>query len=707
MEPFAILRTGFNPLRMRLALTAAATLVLALLLSQSAGFSSLRARVFDALSSVRIGALADRRPLVVDIDRATLAKVGPWPWSRDKLATLVDRIAAAGPKAVAIDILLDGPDQSSPAALARALAGFGGDTAELRALSEKLPDGDKLLAVAIGRTSTVLGAIVDSSPMPHNLDLRPLLVQGTFDARGIWTAGGLVAPDGRLVAEASGLGTLALVGDDDGSVRHVPLITAVQGRLVPSLMLELLRVASGQPFLVLDGSARALRVGDRTLPLGRDAILRLVPHSAISGRAPASRISAASVLDGDAAQLSALRNAVVVIGGSAPELGGLRPQADGSLVAGVELQADAYAQLAAGIVPRRPAGVRYAELIALVLACGIGALLAQAMSPIRGSAIVGANAIVWIGLTIAAAGLSRILLDPITVPLAGAVSFAVASQWVASEARNRAARIRERFEQHLAPAVVTRIADNPDTLKLAGEMRQITTMFTDIEGFTTMTERAEPRRLIEVLDGYFDGISEIVLAHDGLVDKIVGDATHALFNAPFEVSGHAERALQCAVAIDRFARDYRLRPEAIGIGLGRTRIGFESGQAIVGDVGGRRKLDYTAHGSAVNMAARLEQANKLVGTTILIGPGAAALIGADHLMPLGELPIRGMQADQPVFTLWPEKFDGRRRQAWLAIVAAARIDPGRARGMLAGLAAELPDDPILRRMKDRMHSRPA
>jgi adenylate cyclase len=189
-------------------------------------------------------------------------------------------------------------------------------------------------------------------------------------------------------------------------------------------------------------------------------------------------------------------------------------------------------------------------------------------------------------------------------------------------------------------------------LKLAGEIREITAFFTDVEGFTAMTDRAGPHQLIDVLDDYFDAVSRIVVDHGGLVDKIVGDAVHAIFNAPFDLPDHPMRALECARAIEAFSRDFRTRdlPKALGFGI--TRIGFETGPAIVGDVGGSRKLDYTAHGNAMNAAARLEAANKELGTTIAIGAGAAARLPAADLRPLGLLKIRGRSEPQAVYTIW-------------------------------------------------------
>ncbi len=214
----------------------------------------------------------------------------------------------------------------------------------------------------------------------------------------------------------------------------------------------------------------------------------------------------------------------------------------------------------------------------------------------------------------------------------------------------RARLLRLSFEQHLAPEVVRRIAADPTALRLRGEMREITALFTDIEGFTSMTERAEPTDLVALLDAYFDVATRIVTDHGGMIDKIVGDAIHAIYNAPFELEDHAGRAVASALALLEASEEVRKSPLGQRLRLGRTRVGIETGPAIVGDVGGSRKLDYTAHGNAMNAAARLEAANKDLGSSICIGPGTAAQLEAEHAAPDRHAdPARPERRDQGIY----------------------------------------------------------
>ena len=175
----------------------------------------------------------------------------------------------------------------------------------------------------------------------------------------------------------------------------------------------------------------------------------------------------------------------------------------------------------------------------------------------------------------------------------------------ASSLRERRA-MESHFAKHLSPAVVRRISQNPDSLRLRGEELVVTALFTDMEKFTALTERMPPQELIAYLNVYLDRVTSLVVDHSGMVDKLVGDAVHALFYLPSGLGDHTLQAINCATAIIAATEAMRREPTLTHLGLGRTRIGIETGPAVVGDVGGSRKLDFTAYGSAINTAAKLE-----------------------------------------------------------------------------------------------------
>ena len=219
-----------------------------------------------------------------------------------------------------------------------------------------------------------------------------------------------------------------------------------------------------------------------------------------------------------------------------------------------------------------------------------------------------------------------------------------------------------------------------------------------------MTHRAKPEELVAVLDSYFEGVSEMIFEHGGMVGKIVGDAAHALFNAPLDLDDHPRRAVECAIAIRSWTEAYRRLPAAAAIGFGRTRIGVETGQAIVGDVGLRSKLDYTAHGDAVNAAARLEPANKVLGSAICVGPAAAARCDAGMFRPLGTIKVQGLNESMAVFEPWPIDTPSDWRKGYLLAFELADREPLRAAALFERLAVDRRDDAVPRVMAERLRA---
>jgi len=638
----------------------------------------------------------DARVVIIDIDRRSIEAFGLWPWSRETMAWLVETVAGAKPAAIAIDVLFAGPDGRSPAALARQLGVLTGRP-DLTRLAETLTDGDKRLAKAAQDIPIAFGFVLSperSQPLPGT----PILMRGSPALGPLWSAAGAVGPQPTLMEQAKGLGALSLPGDADGTVRRVPLLVVVGDTLRPGLAAEVVRLARQASAYLIESDPLRLTMGDVSIPLPDDALLRLAPLSAV-----VPTYSAVDVLGGhlDARQLA---GAIVLVGGSAPELGGLRATAMDPLIPSVQIQSHAVRQILAGRVPRMLA---WGFAATLGVACALGAiaiLAGAAFSPLPGALIiVSAIAVTWV----AALGISLIsdrLFDPLTPSLGAAIAFVVASVASFAHTQWREALVRHRFEQHLAPAVVSRIVQDPGALKLSGERREVTALFTDVEGFTTITQQADPERLVAALDGYFEGLAAIVIAHGGMVDKIVGDAIHALFNAPVDLDDHPRRAVDCAVAIRAWSREYQGSPEPAALRFGRTRVGVETGWVVVGDVGIKAKLDYTAHGDAMNVTARLEVANKELGSTICVGPTAAARCDPLLLRPLGVIAVRGHTGPLTVFEPWPDDAPTAWRENYLQAFRSIETDRAGAIVMFEALAAGRHDDPVPQRMADRLRA---
>lgn len=391
-----------------------------------------------------------------------------------------------------------------------------------------------------------------------------------------------------------------------------------------------------------------------------------------------------------------LAGRIVLIGSSSPEAGAFLATAVGPLTPTVQVQADAIEGLRSGDIPQRIRNPRLIEALA-ASALGLVALAAAlGLGPLWASSVLAGLILGWIGFSVGLFASTGLLVDP-AGPLIPAIA-AANSALVVMFARTRMLRgaIERKFSRYLSPEIVRRLTAAPGELRIEGELREVTALFSDIEGFTTMSENAEPRTLVGALDAYFDGVCAIVIRHGGMVDKIVGDAVHGLFNAPLSVPGHARAAMDCAVEIGRFTTEFRRREDAKVLGFGRTRIGLDTGPVIVGDVGGLGHLDYTAHGDAVNSAARLEAINKQFGTTICLGARAAKAIGEPELMrPLGSVVLRGRAAETAVFSPWPDDATPERREAYLAAYEAMATDRTLATALFQRLASQWPEDPAV------------
>jgi adenylate cyclase len=680
-------------------LAAIAVLLAADLLLPASWRASVRDNAFDLVLAAdqRLRPATDLRTgpriIVVDIDRRSLEAVGPWPWPRATIAALIDAIAAAQPAVVAIDILFAEHDARCPPGLDRLPAEAG-----VRCGTGNPSEGDRLLARTGWQVPLVLGFVLDpagSGSMPQ----MPFATRGAPSLDELWSAAGAVAPPSILLEGAHGIGALSLPAARDGVVRNVPLLVGVGGRVFPGLALDALRVANGASTYLLQSAPPILATADIRIPFAADGFLRLVPVPL--ERHGARTLSALDVL-GRKADAAGVAGAIVLLGGSAPELGGLRETATDALTPSVQIQADAIEQIVSGRFPRAIGEAKTARAL-VILALGLLALAAGvALSPLLGAlALVAMIATTW-AAAIAGSLLTDRLVDPLMPSLAAVAVFAVAAVTSFAVTYRREVLVRRRFEQRLAPAVVRRIVEQPSLVKLDGEAREVTALFTDVEGFTAMTHRAGPEQLVAVLDDYFEGVTAIVVRHGGMVDKIVGDAVHALFNAPIDLDGHPQRAVECAIEIRAWAESYRARPLPSAIGFGRTRIGIETGEAIVGDIGVQAKLDYTAHGDAVNAAARLEAANKDFGSAICVGPTAAARCDAAMLRPLGTISVRGRDEAMTVFEPWPDATSRAWRERYLEAFRLIDREPRQAAAQLETLAIERADDPVVREMAKRL-----
>lgn len=441
------MRASFEKLRPLFAGLIAGLSVIVVIAADLAGYSSFRERVFDVLTANLSDVPDDTGITIVEIDTRTIERENLLGVERIFLARLIEAIAKARPAAIGVDVVLEGADTRSPAALARKLH-VQTAAPELEGLAARLPDGDRALASAAGEVQVAFGAALGPGIPTQHWTLAPILATGPVELDDLWSGPQLITPPDPIVQKAAGLGVVALPGDPDGNVRRVPLMVLAGGRPIAGLALEMLRLRDGAATYILEAQPRSISIGSHTVSLPVGGFLRLVPRP--TAQREQRLVNALDVIKQRVTPYK-LHDRIVLIGVSAPELGGLRTSGDGDLVPSVQLQADALAQLRAGIIPVRPAAVGQWESLAGLVALLAGALAGSALAPLTGGAIVALVAVSWMAASAGSYVYSYVLIDPLSVPAAILAAFLASAIVASAQNRQQAAQLQRRFEQHLAP----------------------------------------------------------------------------------------------------------------------------------------------------------------------------------------------------------------------------------------------------------------
>ena len=360
-------------------------------------------------------------------------------------------------------------------------------------------------------------------------------------------------------------------------------------------------------------------------------------------------------------------------------------------MAGITIQAHALAQLLHG---RYSPDVGWLMNLLIVFLCAaMGAQLGALNIPLLARVGSGVGFVILLWLTgVALFHYGNYQIQLVTPSLAMALSLWATESLTGREARKQREFIQGAFSHYVSPKVVEQLVLDPERMSLEGERREMTYLFSDIANFTTMSEALESRELARVLNAYLDGATEEVLKCDGMVDKFIGDAVFAIFNAPVDTPQHAQLAVRAALAMDRFASQYCADQQARGIPFGITRIGVHSGPAVIGNFGSRSRFNYTAQGDAVNVAARLESLNKHFHTRLCVSEATRVQCPDIAFRPIAEVVLKGKT--EPV-GVWEPLHAEDVRPEFLARYGAAYDalkagDPDAAR-LFAALAAEAPD----------------
>ena len=625
--------------------------------------TSLRNQAFDLYQRIKPREIKKLPVAIIDIDDASLAQIGQWPWPRSTMADLLIKATQGGTVAIALDIVFSEKDRLSPKNIAENNPGFSG---ELRAELSKLPSNDAVLAAAIAKSRIVLGqtSVRNNNANTTSNQLIPN-VQHAFLGKDP-TPYLLKFPDllqnlPELEKAGAGRGVFTVRPDPDGIHRRLPLVMMVQDKIRLGLSTELLRVATG-------GGAFAVRTDDAGISgvvVAKQLIKTDQNGSVWPYFSPSSRtrfVSAADLLTGKM-PATRLQGHLVFVGTSAIGLEDFRANPTGIPMPGVEIHAQVLENIMSKTLLVRP---NYAVGVELVVIAALGLLVILLVPALGALLTIGGTLVLisgYIGISYYYFDTERLLLDPAypTVAALLVILLMASANYIREERRRR--EIRSAFGQYVSPALVSQLADNPDQLKLGGETKELSVLFSDVRGFTTISEsyKANPQGLTQLMNSFLGVLSDAILHHRGTIDKYMGDAVMAFWNAPLDEKDHAgdscRAALKMMADVEQLNQQRQAEAEdgeeVLPINVG---IGINTGSCVVGNMGSGNRFDYTALGDTVNLGSRLEGQSKTYGVDIVLGALTAEAV-SDRLavLELDLIRVKGKNEPERVFGLFGDE----------------------------------------------------
>ena len=618
----------------------------------------LRVRTFDLFQVLHPRAALERPVVIVDIDEKSLKTLGQWPWPRTRVADLITQLTRMGALVIAFDIVFAEPDRMSPSIAADTFRNLDDTTREkLRAL----PSNDSVLADALRHSRVVLGESgLPFAVAPTDAKMPPVGIAtlGSDPRPYLLNYPGLLRNVPVLEQAATGHGLFTIRVERDGIVRRVPMVMQAQGTILPSLTLEMLRVVSGTNTLLIktdEAGIRSVAVPGFEIPTNRNGQLwiHFSPHD------PARYVSAADVLAGDVAPERVARK-LVLIGTSAVGLLDSKTTPIDPVMPGVEVHAQVLESALTGSLLSTPNYAIGAELCAAILLGTAIIWLAPILNP---AALLGFGALI-VASTVGAAWYlylqDRLLID-FTYPLLSSLLVYLTlmfSNYFSEQAQRR--RIRSAFGQYLSPTLVEQLAQSPEKLVLGGEQRNMTIMFSDVRGFTTISElyKSDPQGLTSLMNRFLTPLTNAIIDRKGTIDKYMGDAIMAFWNAPLDDASHEINA--CDAALDMQDRIVKLNhdreQEAQSSGKPfislQVGVGLNTGLCVVGNMGSDLRFDYSVLGDSVNLASRLEGQSKTYGLPIIAGSKTAlAAKGKFAILEIDFITVKGKTEPEVVYAI--------------------------------------------------------
>ncbi len=619
----------------------------------------LRVRTFDLFQVLHPRQQTSHPVAIVDIDEDSLKAIGQWPWPRTTIADLVTRITQLGALTMGFDVIFAEPDRMSPAVAEQSFRGIDPET---RAKLDSLPSNDQVMADAIKQSRVVVGQAGTSIPTPKSP--AEMALQTGFAIRGpdpspdLLTFPGLLRNVLPIEEAAAGRGLLTINPESDGIVRRVPLIMEAQGALVPSLTMEMLRVVTHSSAILVrvdQAGVQAVAVPGLEVPTDRNG--QFWVH--FNRHDPARFVSAKDVLQGNV-PADRLRGRLVLIGTSAIGLLDLKTTPVEAAMPGVEVHAQILESVLTKSILVQPNYAIGAELTTAVLS-GLAIIIAAPMLSASLVVLLGAFLIAaLIGLSLYMFVEYNLLID-FTYPLISTWLIYLVLTFVNyfREQKQRQ-QIRSAFGYYLSPHMVEQLARSPDKLVLGGEERRMTILFSDVRGFTTISEhyKDDPQGLTRLMNRFLTPLTNAIIERKGTIDKYIGDAIMAFWNAP--VDDDEQEANACDAALEMQARaaalNVELKRESEANGGAymplRVGIGLNTGPCVVGNMGSDFRFNYSVLGDTVNVASRLEARTKDYRLPLVIGSRTAEKAQQKFAtMEIDLIQVKGKKEPEAVFAV--------------------------------------------------------
>ena len=628
--------------------------------------STLDAFVYDARLRLTAKGGVDERIVILDIDERSLSEVGRWPWSRDKMAKLVDRLFDEyGVQILGFDVVFAEPDGSSGLRSLESLAvgELRGDAAfqsVIRGLRGSL-DYDRRFAESLRNRACVLGYYFTNVDKAHRSGVLPdpVVSSVAFKDRKIafttWNGFGANLPE--FQKHARNAGHFNPVVDFDGVSRRVPMLVEYEGNYYESLSLAMVRVLLDKPPVLPgfpeqgDASRRnygglewldlATSRGTLRIPVDEN-VTALVPYRGAQGSF--RYLSAADALAGRL-KPEQLRGKIVLLGTTAPGLMDLRATPVGSTYPGVEIHANLVAGMLDGELKQKPPYMIGADVLMVVLTTVLLSMLLPVLSPLWASllafgtlvTVAGLNVYLWsIGLALPLSAVVTLILSV----------YALNMSWGYFVESRSKRQLTNLFGQYVPPELVDEMARDPENYSMEGKNEELTVLFSDVRGFTSISEGLDPKELTQLMNEYLGAMTQVVQKNRGTLDKYIGDAIMAFWGAPVADPEHARHAVLTALEMQRELRRLDAPFKARGWPELHIGVGINTGTMTVGDMGSPVRQSYTVMGDAVNLGSRLEGITKQYGVGIIVSESTKALVKDVLYRELDRVRVKGK--DEPV-----------------------------------------------------------